>query len=162
MSLGALGQKDRRLRIVLMTGVFEFMVPLIGLWLGQRASSTVADQASWLGPALLAGLGIWAIWSAGRSRRKKREMTDRVTTFGGLILLDLGLSVDNLVVGFSLGLSEAEPLLIASTIAAFSMAFTWTGLTVGNATSRAWEQRTAVGAGVLLLGLAAATWAGVV
>ncbi|HUG45987.1 MAG TPA: manganese efflux pump, partial [Sphingomicrobium sp.] len=54
LALGALGQKVRRWRIVLTFGLFEFFIPLLGLWLGQRASGFVAGSVDWLGPALLA------------------------------------------------------------------------------------------------------------
>jgi putative Mn2+ efflux pump MntP len=77
-----------------------------------------------------------------------------------LVALAVGLSVDNLAVGFSLGLGEVPPVLLATTIAAFSMAFTWVGLGLGNEMRRHWERRAEIAAGALLVALAVATAAG--
>lgn len=162
LSLGAMGQRERRLRVVAVIGFFEFTIPLVGIWLGRRASNVIADQAGWIGSALLTALGVWALWSATRSSRENKEISDRVTTWKGLVLLALGLSIDNLIIGFSLGLGGTEPLLVAATISVFSMAFTWIGITSGSAARRGWERWAQIGAGVLLLGLAAASWAGVI
>lgn len=43
LSLGALGQADRRVRIVSVFAVFEFVVPLVGAALGQALALTLAD-----------------------------------------------------------------------------------------------------------------------
>ena len=69
--------------------------------------------------------------------------------------LAAGLSIDNLVVGFSLGLRSYDPLSIAATIAAFSMLFAWVGIGIGDASRRQWERAAGVVAGVLLLMVAA-------
>lgn len=157
LALGPLGQVERRWRIVTVFGGFEFGSPLLGLWLGQQASSQVADLAGWFSQLLLAALGVWMIISGRRNNPKDERLARHVTTWGGLLLLGLGLSLDNLVVGFSLGLMGQEPLWVASTIAIFSVGFTWLGLQAGSQARRHWEHYVEMGAGILLVGLAAAS-----
>ncbi|MFW5633515.1 MAG: manganese efflux pump MntP family protein [Erythrobacter sp.] len=162
LALGSLGQKVRRWRIVFTFGSFEFAIPLLGMWLGQQASSAIADAAGWLGPTLLALLGIWTVAVAWRSQETAEELASRTTTWGGLLMLSAGLSLDNLLVGFSLGLREADPLAIAATIAVFSMTFAWLGLQLGNRareTHRKWAE---AGTGLLLIALAAAMATGAI
>lgn len=159
LALGALGQRHRRLRIVSVFAATEFTIPLVGLWVGQQASQRFSEEARWVGTALLFALGAFAIWSAWRKKRGEmadRAMAQRLTTWGGLVLLSLGLSIDNLLIGFSLGFGEIEPLVLAGTICLFSTAFSWVDLGLGSTARRHWERRAEIGAGVLLLGLAAA------
>lgn len=160
LALGALGQKDRRRRIVAVFGVTEFVVPLVGIWLGRGASALVRDHVGWLAPALLAALGLWAMGMAWLRWDASDSLARRVTTWRALVVLALALSVDNLLVGFSLGLGGTDPWLVAATIALFSMVFAWIGLGAGRAARRHWERYAEFGAGFLLLLLAAAMAAG--
>lgn len=162
LALGSLGQEIRRWRVIAVFGLFEFTIPLLGLWLGQRASGALSDFAGRLGPALLVGLGLWSIAAALRSRRESERLADRVTTWGGLMLLSAGLSVDNLIVGFSIGLGETEPLLLAGTIALFSMSFAYIGLKLGGRARDHHRKAAEIATGALLIGLGAALAAGLI
>ncbi|HUG46737.1 MAG TPA: manganese efflux pump, partial [Sphingomicrobium sp.] len=153
--------KVRRWRIVLTFGLFEFFIPLLGLWLGQRASGFVAGSVDWLGPALLAMLGSWTIYSAFRSQQEAEQLASRVTSWSGLIALSAGLSIDNLIVGFSLGLGEVEPLILAATIAAFSVTFALIGLNLGHCAQENHRRSAEAVTGILLIGLAIALGSGV-
>lgn len=156
LALGALGQAVRRLRVITVFGLFEFFIPLVGLWIGRTASHWIEEKATWVSTGLLGALGLWMILAGIRQRRKDARLAERITTWRGLVLLSTGLSLDNLVIGFSLGLGDAEPLLVAGTIAVFSVAFTWGGLHLGSAARSHWERFAEIGAGLLLIALAVA------
>jgi putative Mn2+ efflux pump MntP len=160
LALGALGQSRQRRRVITVFGVFEFFIPLVGIWLGHKASVWIVDQAGWVGAILLGALGFWSVIAAIRHQPSDEQFAQRITTWRGLILLAVGLSSDNLIIGFSLGLRRTEPLVVASTIATFSMVFTWLGMKLGGSARRHWESRAELGAGLLLLGLAVASWVG--
>lgn len=159
LALGALGQAHRRWRIVGVFALFEFVVPLIGIWLGGRVASSLEARWGWLGPALIALVGIWTLVTIATGGDEQR-LARRVASWSGLFVLAATLSVDNLVIGFSLGLGRRSPLLVASVIALFSASFAWIGLNAGRAARREWHQRAAIGSGVLLLVLAVATGLG--
>ncbi len=158
LSLGALGQVSRRVRIVGVFGAFEFVVPLIGASIGQALALTLAGVARWIGAALLLAVGAFTIVAGARQQDKDERVARLVTSWRGLVVLASGLSVDNLAVGFGLGLGRVEPLALASTIAVSSMAFTWVGIGLGNDMRRHWERRSELAAGGLLIcmGIAAA------
>lgn len=162
LALGSLGSEVSRGRVVPIFGLFEFTFPLVGLWLGQQASSMIADAAGWLGPALLAALGAWIIGAALRGQEPAEDLARRATTWRGLLLLSAGLSLDNLVVGFSLGLGKANPVLVATVIALFSMSFAWAGLQLGDRARGASRLIAEVGTGLLLIALAIAMAMGIV
>lgn len=160
LALGALGQKNRLGRILLVFGFFEFFIPLLGIWLGQSIAEAIAREMTWISVLLLVGLGLWMVISGVRKSSQREKWAERITKWSGLIILAAGLSIDNLIIGFSLGLGGAPPLLIASVIVVFSLAFTWLGLHLGSTSRKHWEQYAEVGAGVLLLLLGMAKWVG--
>jgi putative Mn2+ efflux pump MntP len=152
LALGALGQDRRRWRIVLLFGFFEAMVPLVGMWLGHELAARLTRDMAWAAPAALVVLGLWSLLEALRGGGRDSRLAARMTTWSGLLVLALTLSVDNLVVGIGLGLERREaPLRIAATIGAFSMAFMWGGLRLGDKARRHWERYARVAAGVLLV-----------
>lgn len=160
LSLGALGQASRRLRITAVFAAFEFVVPLVGAAAGQAMAVTLASGARWISAALLLGVGLVTLRAGVRPDDQDERRAELVTTWRGLAVLAAGLSADNLAVGFGLGLGQVSPLLLAGTITAFSTVFTWIGLTVGDQMRRHWEQRAQVVAGVAMIGLALAGAAG--
>ncbi len=165
LMLGALGQRRRRWRIAGVFAVFEFTVPLLGLLLGSALAETFSDAGRFVGAALLVALGAIAVRSAARSARDPAErdrVARQVTTWGGLVGLAAGLTVDNLVVGFSLGLGDVEPLLLAGTIALFATTFTLIGLEIGARGRRDFEPVARVGSGLLLIMLGVAIGLGLV
>lgn len=160
LALGALGQASKQYRVMLVFGLFEFWVPLIGIWLGAEAAKAIALQTNFIGGVLLFGLGLLTVIGAILNQREDEKLARYVTRWRGLILLAAGLSIDNLIVSFSLGLSKAEPLTLAGTIAFFSVLFTWLGMRLGRESRRSWERTAKFGSGLLLMGLGMASFLG--
>ncbi|MCA1795461.1 MAG: manganese efflux pump MntP family protein [Desulfotignum sp.] len=156
LALGAIGQRRNQGRILLVFGGFEFSVPLIGVWLGQQMSDTLAAHADWLGPVLVAVLGMATLISARGSSRDREKLARTVSSWRGLIILSAGLSVDNLVVGFGLGLGGVSPLALAATIMCFSVVFAWIGLQLGHLVKQDYEKAGTAATGLLLMVLAGA------
>lgn len=160
LALGSLGQAHRRWRILLVFAVFEFTIPLVGLALGRRASVYLADQVDWLAPVLIAGLGLWTLFEATRNAQDEDRLARWLSSWGGLIMLSAGLSLDNLVVGFSLGLGGVPILVTAAVIMVCSVGFAWTGLRLGASGRRDFEAPAEAVSGLLLLGIAWMIWIG--
>lgn len=157
LALGATGQRHRRVRIATIFGLVEFLVPLVGIWVGQRVAGVLIEYASTVGGLLLLAVGGWTIFVGMRASDRGAELAARATSWGGLVALALSLSTDNVLVGVSLGLAGTEPLVLAATIAAFSVAFTLLGLQLGGAARSHWGGRAEILGGVLLVLIGAAT-----
>lgn len=118
-------------------------------------------MASWLAPALIAALGLWTLASTLRHNGTGDEQLRRRTgSTGALLFYALGLSMDNLAIGFGLGTRDFDPLLTAAVIAATVFVFVQLGLALGSMAHRHWERRAKLGSGALLLLLAGAMAAG--
>ncbi|MEX1317470.1 MAG: manganese efflux pump, partial [Synechococcaceae cyanobacterium] len=109
---------------------------------------------------LLIGLGLLTLVAGVRNRHQDEKLARSATTWRGLAVLAFGLSLDNVVVGFSLGLGGSNPLAVATTIAWFSVLFTWIGMSLGRTSRRHWERVAKIGAGLLLVGFGAANGTG--
>ncbi len=131
LALGAIGQASHRFRVMLVFGVFEFVMPLLGIGLGAVTARAIGLQTNVVGTVLLIALGLLIVIGGVRNRRQDEKLAKHVTKWGGLAFLALGLSIDNVVVGFSLGLGPVDPLAVATTIAFFSVLFTWIGMRLG-------------------------------
>ncbi|HPA14587.1 MAG TPA: manganese efflux pump [Desulfobacterales bacterium] len=160
LTLGALGQAELRYRIMLVFGVFEFCVPLVGIRLGSATAKAIGSYANIMGAVMLFGLGLLSVIEGIRDRGNDDRLAQRVTRWRGLVVLAAGLSTDNMVVGFSLGLGKVDPLTVAGTIAFFAVLFTWLGIRLGRESRRRWERSAKIGAGALLMGFGVASGAG--
>ena len=157
LTLGALNGRQHRWRILAVFAVFEFTVPLAGVWLGREIAQAVAADLGWLGPVILAGLGITTLLSLRAERRDRAHLVRAMTSWRGLVALSAGLSTDNLMVGFGLGLGGVSPLALATTIMVCSVGFAAVGLEVGHRVSRDYERPALAVSGVALIGLAVAS-----
>lgn len=155
-ALGSLKKRPSTRRVVAVFGLFEFFVPLVGLWLGQQVSQLIAGQLAWVGPALIAALGLYTIFEALRTGQDSARLAHKLSRRRGLMLLAAGLSIDNLIVGFGLGFGGNQPLLLAGVIATFSMTFAAIGIRVGAKLKQHHRRVTEITAGVILLALAGA------
>lgn len=160
LALGAMGQVERRWRVMVVFGVFEFMMPLLGIGLGATTARALGLQTDAVSAVLLIGLGLLAVVAGVRNRHQDEKLARSATTWRGLAGLAFGLSLDNVVVGFSLGFGGSSPLAVATTIAGCSVLFTWIGMRLGRASRRHWERVAKIGAGLLLVGFGAANGTG--
>ena len=158
MVLGTLGQEKRKGRIILMFGLFEFFVPLTGIILGSATARWIKDEASWISVLLLILLGIWTIIAGLYHKIDSKKLITKITTWRGLILLSAGLSIDNMVIGFSLGLGFANPLVVAGTICLFSIMFSYAGLKFGDKAHKHYDRPARIIAGSILLVVGFAQW----
>ncbi|TVP53660.1 MAG: hypothetical protein EA351_14895 [Gemmatimonadales bacterium] len=160
LAIGALRESPRRVRIIGVFAVFEFLVPLLGVAMGRMMAAFVDPAGRWIAAGILVVLGVWTVVAGIRREEVDEAIVRRLDSYRGLLLLGMALSVDNLIVGFSFGLREFPPVLLASVIATFSAVFALVGIEVGRRMRRHWEGTAAIAAGLLLIGLGVATTLG--
>lgn len=109
-----------RMRICAVFVVFEGGMPLIGLAAGAPLARAVGGAAGYLAIAVLTALGLWMLLSGGE------QESGRAARLGGahgaaLAVLGISISLDELAIGFSLGLTglPAGAVIIAVAVQAF-------------------------------------------
>lgn len=145
--------KALRLRIALVFGGFESGMPLIGLLIGSKISGALGAHANLIGGTLLILTGLHAIVSSYRGKDDKEvQIASRGTA--RLLIAGLALSIDNLIIGFSLGAHQKEPLLLSAlVIGSISVALAMLGLELGSRLGKKTEKYSEVFGGIILIGV---------
>jgi putative Mn2+ efflux pump MntP len=153
-ALGAAGVTGRsRLRISLVMSAFEMAMPLLGLLLGRGLGAAIGEVADYLAIAILAGVGIWMA---------VHEEADEADRAGGLLAgnvlatlaIGIGISLDELAVGFTIGLLHLNLWLAIALIGAQAFLAAQLGLRLGSKLSERLREGAERLAGVALVGLA--------
>jgi manganese efflux pump family protein len=131
IGLGVSGvDRATRIRVGLTFAVFESGMPLVGLAVGQGLAGSIGDAGQWVGGGLLIATGLYTLWSAYREDDDDSE-TPKSSGMGRLLVTALALSIDNLVVGFSLGVQHVNLLEALVVFAVVSAGLALLGLEFG-------------------------------
>jgi putative Mn2+ efflux pump MntP len=161
-ALGSLKTKNLYWRIVLVFTVFETLLPLLGMLIGKHFASLINTYATPVASVILLLLGGYLIASTCSKNDEPKKLVKKITSWTGLILLAIGLGIDNLLVGFSLGLKNGTPLMIAFIIGTVAFIFVSTGLKIGKYIRKEHRKIADLAAGMLLVLLAVLTYFNVI
>jgi putative Mn2+ efflux pump MntP len=152
VGIGVSGVDARtRLRVGIVFGLFETAMPLLGLLLGHGLAHILGHAARWIGAAVLIVTGLYALIQAYRHDGASADTAAQ--GLGKLLISGLGLSIDNLAVGFALGTYHVALLTAAVLIGAVSVTMALTGLELGRLLgTRIGERGEALG-GIVLVGV---------
>lgn len=117
-----------KVKIALAFATAEAIMPLIGLFVGQGAGHVMGHYASLVGGALLLVVAVWLMFFDDDD---EEEQLERRLTGWALLLTALSISLDELAVGFSIGVVGVPIALTISLIAIQAFFFTVIGLTFG-------------------------------
>jgi putative Mn2+ efflux pump MntP len=130
-SLGVAGlPENRRVRVSLVFAAFEAGMPLVGLALGAPLGHAIGDVADYIAIGILIAFGLYTLFSDAAEEEAK---VSELSTSSGLAMIALGLSVslDELAIGFTLGLLRVPVLPVLIAIAAQAFVMSQLGLRVG-------------------------------
>jgi putative Mn2+ efflux pump MntP len=130
-ALGAIGvAADRRVRISLLFTAFEAGMPLVGLGLGAPLGQAIGSAGDYLAIAVLLGFGLFTLLSSEAGEEDRFAQLAQVHGMGAL-LLGISISLDELAIGFALGLLRLPAGLVIVLIALQAFILTQVGLRVG-------------------------------
>jgi putative Mn2+ efflux pump MntP len=120
----------RRVRISVLFSAFEAGMPLVGLALGAPLASVIGGAADYVAVGLLLCVGLFALLA---SESGEEERLLRLAQGRGLGALFLGVSVslDELAIGFTLGLLRVPVALVVALIAVQAVIVSQLGLRLG-------------------------------
>lgn len=141
-----------RIRVGLAFGLFESLMPVIGLLLGEAVAGFFGHYGKYVGAALLVLTGAYTILQARIAAVEQKARMPRSLRIQSLLIFALALSIDNLAVGFALAVYHIDVLLAAVTFGVVSIGMSLLGLELGHRVGRrveAWSEE--IGGGVLIL-----------
>lgn len=151
VAIGLSGVNQRvRAKVALVFGVFETAMPIVGLLIGKQLSGFLGGKANIIGGGLLILTGLYEILSS-KFKKEEKKIEELSRNWNKLILSGLALSIDNLIIGFSLG-ARKDPLIVSAAILGLtSVAMAMLGLEVGNKLSSKVENYAEALSGILLI-----------
>lgn len=121
----------RAVQVALTFGLWDGIMPLIGLMIGREIGEAVGDVAEIVGAVALGAYGLYLVTSALRNPEPD-ELDHPWALFG----IPLMLSLDNLFAGASLGMLGFSPWFSAAVFGLITAVMSLVGLRVGRAAAR--------------------------
>ena len=151
LGMGGLARRDR-IRVTVLFTFFEMSMPIVGIVLGAVAGTVAGRAADYVAIAILIALGIVMLWP----RRDDRDDPARVGLLArtrGLAAIGLGVSIslDELAIGFTVGLLRFPVVLVIALIGTQTLIVTQAGLRLGSSLGDAVRERAEQLAGVVVL-----------
>jgi manganese efflux pump family protein len=136
----------RAVQVALTFGLWDGIMPLIGLLIGNQIGESVGEVAEYVGAAALGAYGFYLVISALRNPEPD-ELDHPWALFG----IPLTLSLDNLVAGAGLGLLGLSPWFSAAVFAAMTAVLSLIGLLIGQTATSLIRIRSDLLSGVTLI-----------
>ena len=121
----------RAVQVALTFGLWDMVMPLVGLVLGRQLGSAIGQYAELVGPVVLGSYGLYLLVGALRSPEP-----DEVDHPWALFGIPLTLSLDNLVAGTSLGLLGVSPWVASVCFGVITAVMSLIGLRLGRFVAR--------------------------
>jgi putative Mn2+ efflux pump MntP len=151
LGLGLSGISGRdRLRYGLVFATAEGGMTVAGLVGGYALAAALSGAASYLAAVLLLSVGIYMVWESARGAESAVEVTDGAGLSPALVVTALSVSLDELAVGFGLGLLHVPVALAVAYIAAQAFLLTWLGTALGSALAERVAERAELLSGLVL------------
>jgi manganese efflux pump family protein len=160
IGIGIAGVDARtRLRVAVIFGFFEAAMPLVGLLVGHSSAHGLGQATRYIGGGLLAAAGLWSLVEASRSSVDPADTIDALQRAGqgsgALVMAGLALSIDNLVIGFGLGVTKTPLVASLLVFAIVSVGLSLAGLELGRTLGTRMQGRADWVAGVVLIAVGA-------
>ncbi len=150
LGMSGLTPKDR-LRVTALFTAFEMGMPVVGFLLGAVAGNVAGTAADYVAIAILIALGVFMLWPRGRDSDEAERVGLLARTRGfAAIGLGISISLDELAIGFTLGLLRFPVVLVIVLIGIQTLVVTQAGLRLGSRIGEAVRERTEQLAGVVL------------
>ena len=143
--------RANRVRVSIVFPAFEMAMPLVGLLVGHALGRALGGVADYVAIALLVGVGLLML-------RDDDDDPGRLIDARGLAVLALGVSIslDELAIGFSLGLLRLALVAAILLIGAQAVVASQLGLAIGGRIGAVARERAEQLAGIALVALGAA------
>jgi putative Mn2+ efflux pump MntP len=142
----------KMVRLALVFGFSQFIMPVIGWFLGNTVVDLIASYDHWIAFGLLLIIGGRMIWESVEKDNDKHKDTD-ITRGLPLIILALATSIDALAVGLSFSFLKINILYASSIIGVTAFIITSIGFWLGKRVSILLGKRAKLTGGIILIAI---------
>ena len=143
-------KKQDKIKIAITFGAFETLMPILGLLLGKQAAHFLGEKAHIIGATMLVLTGLYIVIE-GLRKTNDHEAVVATQGVGRLLLAGLAISIDNLIVGFSLGTKHVSIPLAIVIIGMTSITLAIAGMEIGKIISSKTEKSSEYLSGLILV-----------
>jgi putative Mn2+ efflux pump MntP len=148
----------QQIRFSLLFAAFEGGMPVIGLVVGAGLGRVIGGSSEYVAIAALAILGAYMLWSRDGDEERVQKLA--ATSGPAVIALGLSVSLDELAIGFSLGLLNVPIVPAIVLIAAQAFVVSQVGFALGSRVGEATREGAERLAGAALIVIAGALLVG--
>lgn len=153
-ALGMVGiPTARRTRISVIMVAFEAGMPLVGVAVGAPLGRAIGDAADYVAIGVLAAFGLYTLLA--NDNDDERSVAFLEATGWRTAALGVSISLDELAVGFSLGLLRLPVVIVITAIGVQTLVVAQLGMRLGARLGEHVRERAEQLAGLALVGLAA-------
>lgn len=153
LGVAGLGKRERLRTSVILTA-FEAGMPLMGFLVGAGIGSIIGKWADYLAAAVLGATGAWMLRPTGSQEEAEEQKVRLLELARGwaIIVLGLSISLDELAIGFGVGLLRLPLVLLVALIAVQAFLAAQLGMRLGSrlAEKARWAAEKLAGALLLL------------
>ena len=140
-------------RMGLWFGFFQFMMPLLGWFLGSSVSEYIEAVDHWVAFGLLALIGGRMVWGALGQGAGEGEEASSDLSARRLCLLAIATSIDALAVGVSMAFMNVPVFLSAVIIGVVAFVLSVAGGLAGRRLGKLFQRRAELVGGLVLIGI---------
>lgn len=140
-------------RLAFHFGLFQFLMPVVGWFIGLHLAAYVAGYDQWAAFALLTYVGGKMLWEAREKKnRPKHRRTESDPTRGlSLLTLSVATSLDALAVGMSMAFLGVSVWVPSQVIGVVTATLTTIGILFGGRIGSRWGHWADIAGGVVLI-----------
>ena len=134
-------------------GLFQFVMPIIGFYLGQMLSGVFVKFSNWMALGLLAVIGLKMIYESLKNKDEMMpgEVTGHILAVRNMSVLAVATSIDACAVGFSFAMTGTPLYLPASIIGLTAFIFSAAGVYIGKQIGGLLNKSAGVVGGLILI-----------
>ncbi|MDR2648627.1 MAG: manganese efflux pump MntP family protein [Clostridiales bacterium] len=136
-------------------GLFQFIMPIIGFYLGQIVTGAFEDFSHWIAFGLLAAIGVKMIYESLTTWESDETVVDpdQILSVKNMCALAVATSIDACALGVSFALTRTPPLMPSIVIGAVAFVFSGAGVFLGYKIGGFLHKNVGIAGGVILLGI---------
>jgi manganese efflux pump family protein len=152
LSVAGLAKRER-LRTSLLLTAFEAGMPVIGFLVGAGLGGVIGPYADYFAAVVLAATGIWMLRLGGGEEEQDEQRMRLLESARGwaIVVLGLSISLDELAIGFGVGLLRLPLILLVAVIAIQAFVAAQLGMKLGSRLAQKAREAAEKVAGALLV-----------